>query len=72
MIEKSEIKSDKNIVLCVDIFYIGGLTRGRRRLNMFIVSYLSKRTVTVLKFFISNQVSTYESRNYVINYILVE
>ena len=39
--EKSEIKTDKNIVLCVDIFYIGGLTfllSVSRRLNMFMVS----------------------------------
>ena len=75
VIEQFEIKTDKNIVLYVDIFYIGGLTfqlSVSRRLKMFMVSYLSKRTVKVLKSAISNQVSTYKSRSYVINYILVD
>ena len=44
-IERSEEQeTDKKIVLCVDIFYIGGLTfllSVSRRLNMFMVSYLS-------------------------------
>ena len=75
MNEQSEIKTDKNIVLCVDIFYIGGLTflpSVSRRLNMFMVLYLSKRTATVLKSAISNEVSSFKSRNYVINYIVVD
>jgi len=59
-------------VLCVDIFYNGGLTfllSVSRRLNMFI---FTMRTVTVLKSAISNQVSTNRSINYFINYILVD
>ena len=59
-------------MLCVDIFYNGGLTfllSVSRRLNMFI---FTMRTVTVLKSAISNQVSTNRSINYFINYILVD
>ena len=70
-----EAEADKRIVLCVDIFYIGGLTfllSVSRRLNMFMVSYLNWRTVTNLKSAISSQVSTYKSRNYIISYILVD
>ena len=70
VIERSE-EADKRIVLCVDIFYIGGLTfllSVSRRLNM----YLSRRTETILKSAISSQVSTCKSRNYIISYILVD
>ena len=37
-----------------------------------MVSYLNRRTVTVLKSAISNQVSIYKSKNCVISYILVD
>ena len=49
VIERYE-EADKTIVLSVDIFYIGGLMLLQsvsRRLNMFMVSYLNRRTVTV-------------------------
>ena len=75
VIEQSEPMIDKSVILCVDIFYIGGLTfllSVSRNLNMYMVSHVASRKVSVLKDAISSQVSTYKSKGFVVKYILID
>jgi hypothetical protein len=75
VIEYLNATHDKNIILCIDIFYIGGLTillSVSRYLNMYMVTHLQNRTMSTLKKAMGNQISISNSQKYVIKYLLVD
>ena len=66
-IEPTHISVDKEIILCIDIFYIGGLTfllSVSRHLNMYMVSHLVNRKLSTLKDLVNAQVSAYKSKGF--------
>ena len=72
VIEPTHISVDKEVILCIDIFYIGGLTfllSVSRHLNMLMVSYLVNRKVSTLKDLILAQISAYKSKGFLITYL---
>jgi hypothetical protein len=75
VVEQSSSMIDKDVILCVDLFYIGGLTfllSVSRNLNLYMVSYVESKKVSALKTVLLKQISTYKSRDFMIKYILVD
>ena len=73
IIQPTQVSMDKNIILCADIFYIGGLTfllTVSRGLSMCMVSHMANRKVSTLKDLIMVQVSAYQSNGFLISYLL--
>ena len=73
-IEPTHISVDKEIILCIDIFYIGGLTfllSVSRHLNMYMVSHLVNRKLSALKDLIMGPKSAYKSKGFLITYLFM-
>jgi hypothetical protein len=74
-IEPAHISVDKELILCNDIFYIGGLIfllSVSRHLNMYMVSHLVNRKLSTLKDLIMAQTSAYKSKGFLITYLLCD
>ena len=67
VIEHAEPMTDKRIILCIDLFFIGGLT-----FLLSVRSYVASRKITALKAAVESQVSAYKSRDYHVTYILID
>ena len=75
VVDPTEINVGKNIILCTDIFYIGGLTfvmSISRGLCTSMVSHLENRKVSSLQKALMNQISTYLSKGFKIIYLLID
>ena len=73
LVYKSCISVDKEIILCVDIFYIGGLIfllSVSRHLNMYMVLHLVNRKSSTLKDLIMAETPAYKSKVFLITYLL--
>jgi hypothetical protein len=74
-IEPTHISVDKELILCIDIFYIGGLTfllSVSRHLNMYMVSHLVNQKLSTLKDLIMAHTSAYKSKGFLITYLLCD
>jgi hypothetical protein len=70
-----EVLDDRDVVLCIDIFFIGGLmflTSISTNLKYIIASHIVDRSSESLLSAISKQVSTYRSKNYRVAIILCD
>ena len=75
VIEHVEPIAHKRITLCIDLYYIGGLTfllSVSRNVCLCMVSYVASRNITALKDPVESQVSAYNLRDYHVTYILVD
>ena len=75
VVDPTKVDTDKNLVMCVDICYIGGMTfilTITRNLQMYMVNHLTDRSTETMQEAMDVHLSAYKSKVFRIKTILVD